>query len=302
MVSPVKRSALCVIALLVTSTAMATSDGPDYLRVRNVKSNDVLHIRSEPTAQSPVVGQLKPDQRGIENIGCLETMDLIHYLKTSGAPKTTVDSVRPGQTWCRVASPGNDRVIGWVNGRFVEEDRAPSPNVSLRSLDNTRYKVRGLQTGESVQISSCPGEKAITCGTIAEVSRNGTVLTGTGEQIDGWLSVQIKDKIGWIHSSHVTTGNDILPDCRDVTYFEVIGVAENDRLAVRSGPGVQFAKVGELYPGQLNIENRMDQVQSSACETGWIKISRSWIDSSGNEVVIDGWVNAKYLKPSTYQR
>ncbi|MCB1397752.1 MAG: SH3 domain-containing protein [Rhodobacter sp.] len=63
------RSFLLVLALLLAAPTLAPAqDLPALFRVTGVASNDVLNIRAEPRAQSPVVGAFGPMQTGIEVI------------------------------------------------------------------------------------------------------------------------------------------------------------------------------------------------------------------------------------------
>lgn len=118
------------ILCLPVGVVHATSDGPDYLRVRNVKENDVLNVRVEPTPQSGIVGILEPNLRGVSNLGCLEAMDLVHYLQTKQFSSAIVGRVRRGEMWCKVRHPAQPNVVGWVNAQFVMEDTAPPSPVS----------------------------------------------------------------------------------------------------------------------------------------------------------------------------
>ncbi|MEX0971306.1 MAG: SH3 domain-containing protein [Paracoccaceae bacterium] len=60
-----------ILALLcgLTGTAFAQGYGPSLYDVANVASDDVLNIRSAPDADSPSLGSLRPDARGIEVTG-----------------------------------------------------------------------------------------------------------------------------------------------------------------------------------------------------------------------------------------
>lgn len=63
----------------------------------------------------------------------------------------------------------------------------------------------------------------------------------------------------------------------------VSGVASNDRLNVREGPGVNYRRLGSLGPGQcgMNVE---------AVEGNW-----TYIRGSSRGRNIQGWVNNRYL-------
>ncbi|WP_159453109.1 COG3650 family protein [Pseudooctadecabacter jejudonensis] len=64
--------------------------------------------------------------------------------------------------------------------------------------------------------------------------------------------------------------------------FSVTGVAEDDVLNIRNGPGASFDKTGELEPFTLNVEV-LDQ------QDGWALIPTS--ESTG-------WVSMRFLRPN----
>jgi hypothetical protein len=57
-------AAIAVLSLAGAGSAQATS-GPGCLRIVNVAANDVLNVRSRPSAAAPVVEALDPEQHGI---------------------------------------------------------------------------------------------------------------------------------------------------------------------------------------------------------------------------------------------
>lgn len=62
------------IALIATFLAHSTAaqDFPGLFRVSGVAAHDVLNIRAEPSAQSPILGAFRPGADGIEVIGLSE--------------------------------------------------------------------------------------------------------------------------------------------------------------------------------------------------------------------------------------
>lgn len=99
---------VCALAAL-PAPAFATS-GPGCLRVVNVAGNDVLNLRSRPSASARVVEALDPRSHGIIHLdgGC--------------RPKT----VAWGSRWCQVTHYNGDRIThGWVKARFVRDSDCP---------------------------------------------------------------------------------------------------------------------------------------------------------------------------------
>jgi len=74
-------------------------------RVEGVAADDVLNIRSQPDANSRVLGSIPPQERDVEGLG---------------APSTVARS-----TWQRVRYAG---ITGWVNARFLRANVGGSPS------------------------------------------------------------------------------------------------------------------------------------------------------------------------------
>jgi hypothetical protein len=102
-------AAIAVLSLAGAGSAQATS-GPGCLRIVNVAANDVLNVRSRPSAAAPVVEALDPEQHGIL------------HLDRDCRPKTAAWSSR----WCPITHyNGNAVTHGWVKARFVRDSDCP---------------------------------------------------------------------------------------------------------------------------------------------------------------------------------
>ena len=92
------RPAAILLAALFSAIAVpaahATADGPDFFRVVGVAGDDVLWIRSGPSARTRKLGAIPFDARGVRNLGCRGR-------------------------WCRVQYRG---VRGWSHIRYLRED------------------------------------------------------------------------------------------------------------------------------------------------------------------------------------
>jgi Bacterial SH3 domain len=104
-----KLLAVLIFSVSFTTGAQATS-GPGCLVVTNVAYDDVLNLRSRPSASSRIVDQLVPGEHGI-----------IH-LDGPCEP-----SYQPwAQRWCPVSHYNGDAVThGWVKARFVRDSACP---------------------------------------------------------------------------------------------------------------------------------------------------------------------------------
>jgi uncharacterized protein YraI len=110
--------ALLVIACLVARSgqALAEADGPDYYRVVNVAQNDVLNIRSQPTAKAPKIGEIPAGADCVRNLGCRGGLTLHEFSTLSEAQKA--ERLRQNPRWCQVEYRG---ISGWVAGRYLAE-------------------------------------------------------------------------------------------------------------------------------------------------------------------------------------
>ncbi len=81
-----------VLALL-TGAAVSAQTLPQLYDVQNVASDDVLNIRAEPSASTPIIGTLAHDARGVEVVAVNDT-----------------------GTWGQVNS---GEASGWVNLRYM---------------------------------------------------------------------------------------------------------------------------------------------------------------------------------------
>ena len=114
--------AACALAALTLLNAIgiagADADGPDYYRVVGVAADDVLNIRTEPTASAKTIGAIPPKADGVRNLGCKGGLSFAEWEKASPAERTASRRAR----WCRISYRG---VEGWVAGRFLAEGSAP---------------------------------------------------------------------------------------------------------------------------------------------------------------------------------
>lgn len=92
------------------------ADGPPvFLAVIGVRSDDVLHLRDVPSADSKSLADIPPNTRGLKKIGCMRvqlSMDRYMYMSKE-------ERVYAQAPWCRVEYKG---LQGWVSARYVKEE------------------------------------------------------------------------------------------------------------------------------------------------------------------------------------
>ena len=100
--------------ILGTATASAEEEAARFL-VTGVASNDVLHIRDVPSADSRSIGTIPPTAHGLPNLGCLRKQpSLDDWMRMTAAQRADAKIL-----WCRVEYKGT---VGWVAGRFLKPD------------------------------------------------------------------------------------------------------------------------------------------------------------------------------------
>ena len=88
---------------------------PAYWAVTGVRSDDVLHLRDVPNADSKSLARIPFNARGLKHLGCRRNeMPFEDWVKLSKeARKASL------MQWCRVEYNGQQ---GWVAGRFLKPD------------------------------------------------------------------------------------------------------------------------------------------------------------------------------------
>ncbi len=113
---------MAFLLLLATSSALATADGPDCWRVRDVPSNDTLRLRAEPSAKATEMAKIPHDSR---------------CLKSTAEHRDAKGVV----TWRKINFEGQ---VGWVAQRYLSEDATPS---ALARHPNAKDILAGFAKG-----------------------------------------------------------------------------------------------------------------------------------------------------------
>lgn len=104
-------------ALAVVPPAGATADGPDFWRVWNVASNDVLNYRAGPATSYPRLGHIAHNARRVRVVVCVPTTTREQWFELSEALQQQLIAM---PAWCLIEHQGKQR--GWVNRRYLTED------------------------------------------------------------------------------------------------------------------------------------------------------------------------------------
>ncbi len=114
---------LAVIAALVvaaafnpaTSLAQEYAPSPPFWAVTGVRSDDVLHLRDVPSAESKSLAGIPPNAQGLKNLGCRQNQPpLEQWMRMSQAQRELAAT-----QWCRVEYQGKE---GWVAARYLKKD------------------------------------------------------------------------------------------------------------------------------------------------------------------------------------
>ena len=124
--------------LLGLAVALAEADGPDFYRVVEVATDDVLNIHAGPGTEHLVVGTIRADADGIANFGCVGGLDYGQWASATAEERAAARN----HSWCRV---GYDRTVGWAAGRYLVEgvgSGAFNSGGRLNSLAGSEWQVR----------------------------------------------------------------------------------------------------------------------------------------------------------------
>ncbi|WP_050929297.1 META domain-containing protein [Aestuariivita boseongensis] len=134
------RPALICAAIFFAPLVHATADGPDYLRVTGVASDDVLNMRTLPSVRGDIVGRIPAGADGVMSFGCVGGLSFGEWQNATAEERAAAAR----RTWCLV---GHDRVIGWSSERYLSEGNPPERADAaqrLTDLSETEWVLRDL--------------------------------------------------------------------------------------------------------------------------------------------------------------
>lgn len=119
-----RRTAFTIIlgclACLLAPVAATPQEQPEELTPRfwavtGVASNDVLHLRDVPSAESKSLAGIPPNTHGLKNLGCRRNqVPFDQWVRMSESQRNLAMT-----RWCRVEYRG---MQGWVAGRYLKDD------------------------------------------------------------------------------------------------------------------------------------------------------------------------------------
>lgn len=110
------RRSIVVIALLTFSAgSFAEAGGPDFWRVKGIKSGEELNMRRGPSIQFGISAKLPHDTRQLLNLGCNPEFSAIEWDELTQKERKLAQAMR----WCRVMYQGR---AGWIYSRYLKED------------------------------------------------------------------------------------------------------------------------------------------------------------------------------------
>lgn len=127
---------LAALTALFFATAADAQDIPALYSVHGVANHDVLNIRQEPSARSPIVGGFRPRERGIEVVGLSED-------RRWGLVRT-----QEGVGWSAIRYLRQERADTWQEGQQPLTCFGTEPFWSLNLfLPTNRAEFEDLATG-----------------------------------------------------------------------------------------------------------------------------------------------------------
>ena len=105
------------LAAVIGPVSAADEEPPEFWAVTGVASDDVLHLRDVPSAESKSLARIPPNAHGLKHIGCRRNeVAFDQSVRMSDAARKAALT-----QWCRVEYRGQQ---GWVAGRYLKRDTA----------------------------------------------------------------------------------------------------------------------------------------------------------------------------------
>ena len=109
------RSSLAAAFSPATSLAQQYAPSPPFWAVTGVRSDDVLHLRDVPSAESKSLAGIPPNAHGLKNLGCRHNEPpLEQWMRMSKAQRELAAT-----QWCRVEYQGKQ---GGSPARYLKKD------------------------------------------------------------------------------------------------------------------------------------------------------------------------------------
>ncbi len=115
----ITRSLAFSACVLWPAVSVAADVTPDFWAVAGVRSDDVLHLRDVPSAESKSLAGIPSNARGLKNLGCrTNVVPLEQWARMTKAQRDYAQT-----RWCRIEYHGQQ---GWVAQRYLKKDSAPA--------------------------------------------------------------------------------------------------------------------------------------------------------------------------------
>ena len=166
---PQPRTTGSIAARPVTSAPARDRARAAHYRVVNVRADDVLNIRQEPSADALILGGIPPGSDGVFKTGACRN------------------------AWCPIRY---GRRRGWVHKAYLAATGDRRPVARKRSVNRgtTTYRVVRVATNDRLNLRVGPSEHAAVTATLAPRARG---IRGTGRCRGNWCPVVHGRRSGW---------------------------------------------------------------------------------------------------------
>lgn len=135
--------------------------------------------------------------------------------------------------------------------------------------------VSGVRANDVLNMREYPTNQAAIVGVLAPAACG---ITVTGQCSGNWCVVAFNGLSGWVNMRYIAQAAAPAPGPAGLC---VVGVAGNDRLNVRAGPGSRHAILDSLGPRACGVR------RTGPCSGNWCEID------TGRSI---GWANMRYLR------
>jgi uncharacterized caspase-like protein/uncharacterized protein YraI len=164
----------------------------------------------------------------------------------------------------------------------TRSSRPPSETANECGHPHGSYRVVGIASDDVLWVRTEPRRESALLGSMPP--NGGGIGVGSCVSVPGyaapWCQVRYKCVAGWAYGRYLTDtgGGTISAPASGQETFRVVGVASNDALNVRSGPGTGYGVVAEIPPNGSGVSVSGCQAVSGY-SSKWCLVS--WLGANG---------------------
>jgi len=277
-----------------------------------VESNTTTQVPKDETKEtevvaSPVSSPPAPQTPPVLNANELLRKGKDYYFGSNGAIQNYAEAKQYFLEAAKQDSPEALRYLGamYLFGNGVEANKVLAEELLVEAFNlgdsrakelyvcyiqdgqKTKYRVDNLPRNDTLSVRTAPTTRSSKIDEL-ENGLNGIVILDRSVNDDGTKWAKIKycrngtPKYGWVATRFLVPSYTTYVAAK---YYKVVNISRDDTLNMRSGPGREYQKVGEIPPH----EDTLTLLQCAPSTRGgrWCKVRYGYQE---------GWVSALYIR------